>query len=86
MPIDRTKNIIWVQERTSCAKGSYRVKPTSSGTALTRFCCPKGKWKRGRCVGGMKLQAVGYRKTPALSAHYPQAGKIRAVRLRRGRK
>jgi hypothetical protein len=63
VPIDRTKNVYWVQERKSCAKGSFRIK--ANPTTLVRMCCPKGKWRRGKCVGGMRLQAIGYKKTPA---------------------
>lgn len=42
----------------ACAKGSFRAKKTKNGTLLT-FCCPRQKWKRGRCAVGMKLQSVG---------------------------
>jgi hypothetical protein len=84
MPIDRTKNVYWVQERASCAKGSFRIK--ANPTTLVRMCCPKGKWKRGKCVGGMRLQAIGYKKTPAYSdVRYPLAKNIKKVTLK-GRK
>jgi len=62
MPIDTTKNYRWKRVRSGrgCAKRSYRVKQV--GSALLRFCCPKNKWRRGRCSGGMKLQAKAHHR------------------------
>lgn len=61
MPIDYTKNYRWVRvSKAKMAKGSFRVKRVRGG--LLRFACPKGKFKRGRCKVGMKLQARGYRR------------------------
>lgn len=46
------------QFKGQCARTSYRMKATRGG--MLRFCCPKGKWRKGRCAKGqMKLQAKG---------------------------
>ena len=62
MPVDVTKHYRWkrVKSGAGCAKSSFRVKRTRGG--LLRFCCPKGRWRHGRCSVSMKLQAKAKRR------------------------
>lgn len=39
-----------------CARGSMRT--VRSGTARVVVCCPKGKFKNGRCRVGMRAQTI----------------------------
>ena len=39
------------------AKGSLRTIPTKSGVKLI-IGCPKGKYKKGRCTVGTRLQSI----------------------------
>lgn len=58
MPRDVTKN--FVRERqfppAKCAKGSFRT--IRSGKVKIVICCPKGKWRRGRCAVGTRAQSI----------------------------
>lgn len=42
------------RKKSQCARASFRTKKVGSRTRLT-FCCPRGRWKRGRCRSAMKL-------------------------------
>jgi len=39
-----------------CAKGSTRT--VKRGAARIVVCCPKGKFRRGRCTVGMHAQSI----------------------------
>lgn len=39
-----------------CDRNSFRT--LKRGRSQLIVCCPKGKWKRGRCSVGMKLQSI----------------------------
>ncbi len=42
-----------------CARGSFRTKRVGSKSqAKVVVCCPKGKWRKGRCSVGMKAQTL----------------------------
>jgi hypothetical protein len=41
-----------------CAKGSFRTKRVGSKKAKVVVCCPRGKWRKGRCSVGMKAQTL----------------------------
>lgn len=58
MPFEVTKNYVRRRKRSpkSCAKGSFRTVRSGRGTIVV--CCPKGKFKRGRCSVGMRAQSV----------------------------
>lgn len=46
-----------------CVRGSIRVvKPKRRKDVRILVCCPPGKWKKGRCVVGMKPH-VEYKKS-----------------------
>jgi len=46
-----------------CAKPSFRIKTLSKRKGIkATVCCPKGKFKRGRCKVGTVLQSVLYDK------------------------
>ena len=40
-----------------CDSHSFRVKKVGKNTKLI-VCCPKNKFKKGRCVVGMKTQSI----------------------------
>lgn len=58
MPIPKGYSHKKLGSSRSCAAGSFRR--VRSGKALVTVCCPKGKWKRGRCTVGTR--AVGLDK------------------------
>lgn len=61
--IDVTKNLC--RERQfdpkRCDPKSFRTKKPNKRTLLT-FCCPKGKFVKGRCKVPIKLQSKSKRK------------------------
>lgn len=56
--VDITKN--FRRERqfapSKCAKGSLRT--ITRGKVKIVICCPKGKWRRGRCRVGTRAQSI----------------------------
>lgn len=39
-----------------CAKGSFRT--ITRGKVKLVVCCPRGKWRRGRCTVGTRAQSI----------------------------
>jgi len=44
-----------------CAKGSFRTKVLPNGKSLV-VCCPRKKWRSGRCSVGTRGQSLTWRK------------------------
>ncbi len=71
---ETTKNYRWkpVFSAKKCDRKSFRNIPIRKngrrgkeyevGFRLLRVCCPRGKWKGGKCRVGMKLQSIARRK------------------------
>lgn len=59
---ETTKSWKWkpVRGKGSCDRKSFRVIKVGRGARrrLLRVCCPRGKFKRGVCSVGMKLQSI----------------------------
>lgn len=57
-----TKNWKWkpVKSPKTCDRKSFRILKVGKGARrrLLRVCCPRGKFSRGVCSVGMKLQSV----------------------------
>jgi len=61
-----TRNWKWKESRKAsyCARDSIRTIKRGKGkrAVLIRVCCPKGKYRGGRCSRGMKSIAVARRR------------------------
>jgi hypothetical protein len=59
---ETTANWKWkpIKSKASCDRESFRVIKVGKGARrkLLRVCCPKGKFNRGVCSVGMKLQSI----------------------------
>lgn len=58
MPREVTENFIRrrVLAKRGCAKGSFRT--VKRGATRIVVCCPRGKWRGGRCTVGMRAQSI----------------------------
>lgn len=58
MPRETTKHFIRKRQfpPSRCAKGSFRT--ITRGKVKLVICCPKGRWRRGRCSVGTRAQSI----------------------------
>ena len=56
MPVPRGYRRKKIASKRGCARGSFRR--IRSGKALLTVCCPKGKYRKGRCRVGTHAISV----------------------------
>lgn len=83
-----TKNTIRIPlRRIKCARGSFRQKKISPRKGISMlFCCPTGKFRKGRCSAGMTAVTAIYDRKKWTPSKAKSHAKSRFKKTRRRRR